>query len=161
MATNILAFESPRTVRIATSFEQLDSWGDAYDGFLDKLGEYALFYRKGWLEALWPAYSLKPGELYFLSVWRGEEIVAMAPLQLLQKGPLQGWRRVLAFIGTFHPTLVNPWPEILVAPDAPREACISALLATLDERGDWDEIDLHHGPLDSPNRALLMRAWPD
>src|SRR5690554_6324118 len=149
------------SVRVATSFDALRQWGAAYQRFLREIGDYGVFYDLGWLESLWPAYALKPGSLFFIGVWRGEELIALAPFQRLQKGPLQGWRRVLVFVGTYHPTLVNPWPDILVARGESLTDCIRALDQELSGRSDWDEIDLNHGMEQSENVSLLKRAWPN
>ncbi len=150
------------TIRIATTLSEIEAWGPAYEDFLDAVGKYGIFYEKGWFSALWAAYSQKPGTLFFISVWDGGSIVALAPLQLLQKGVLQGRRKVLEFLGTHHPTLVNPLPEILVRSEAVRERGLKAFGEALKQNGKyWDQVDLNLWPINSPNIPVLEKQWSD
>ncbi len=149
------------SVRIATHLDEMESWGEGYQHFLTALGPYGIFYMPGWLHGLWPAYSLQPSTLFFISIWQNEEMLALAPFQVLQKGPLQGWRRIVSLLGTHHPTLANPLPDILVVDENLRETCIRTLLATLErESGRWDQLELNHFPAASPALDYLRRVWP-
>jgi len=146
-------------VRVAMNFSELDNWGADYEKFLAAIGDYGLFYQKGWLRAIWPVYSSQSSQPFFIGIWRQQELIALAPLQLLEKGAVQGWRRVLTFFGTNHPTLGNPWPDILVLKEELRPWCINQILATLALcHRDWDQIEFNHWP-DSPNVTLLKHEW--
>ncbi len=152
---------SALTTQIATTLDEIEQWGHAYQHFLTALGPYGIFYQPGWLRGLWPAYSLHPSTLFFISIWQNEEMLALAPFQLLQKGPLQGWRRLVSVLGTHHPTLANPLPDILVVDESLRGTCMETLLATLErESGRWDQLELIHFPADSPALDYLRRALP-
>jgi len=155
------AIKSDHDVRVAVDFLELDSWGTDYEKFLAAIGDYGLFYQKGWLRAIWPVYASQSSQLCFIGVWQQQELIALAPFQLLRKGAVQGWRRVLTFFGTNHPTLGNPWPDILVSKDQMRAWCIEKILATLSLRHrDWDQIEFNHWP-DSPNVTLLKNEWSE
>lgn len=148
-------------VSIARSFAQLRAWEPAYSRFLSGLGGYGVFYRQEWLASLWPAYARTGISLFFIGIWRDEELIAVAPLQLLAKGPSQAWRRVLSFVGTHHPTLSNPWPDILVAREEARSSCFQSIAAALSRcANEWDELDLRQLHENSPSLALLQSTWP-
>ncbi len=148
---------------VARSLDELAEWGEAYQDLLDTQGAYGIFYTHGWLRAMWPVYSQRPSSLHFVGVWQGGSLLAMAPFQVLHKGPIQAWRRVLSFLGTHIFYLANPWPDVLVRDRTQRQPCIDAVAAYLSASAGhtWDTLDLNHGIQSSANTDLLMHALPE
>ncbi len=116
-----------------------------------------------WLRCWWEVYGpvYGAGGLRIVTIWRGAQLVAAAPLYLQREGRGPLAQRCLRFLSTGEAEFEETCPDYLDLLCLPGEepACANAFWDTV-ERLEWDALELLDLPFDSPLRAAAEgRAW--
>jgi CelD/BcsL family acetyltransferase involved in cellulose biosynthesis len=87
-------------VTVVHTIDQLREVADAYQALLDRLPDgRGVFYAIEWLEAFAPLFLTEGRRLHFLLIWRGAELVGVAPMVVSRRPWSRGHARVLEFWG--------------------------------------------------------------
>ncbi|MEU5881190.1 GNAT family N-acetyltransferase [Spirillospora sp. NPDC047279] len=107
------------------------------------------FQSPGWFTAWWSQYG-RPGALRLALVWRGETLVAAAPLALVRRGPMPVLMPLAGPISDFTDVLVD---------EAHADEALSRLAATLQAEPGWSALDFSQArPGSAAHR--LAGCWP-
>jgi hypothetical protein len=160
----------PLRVRWVLGLDALKREGAAYDAFVERCGDAAVFYRLGWIESMVDAWGrgrfrgAGAGGASLAMLWaeRDGRLVGVAPLQLEFKGWAHLKLRRLYFLGDEGGSLFHPCPDFLVADERDRRDCLAAFLDFLPRQRDiaWDLLDLGMILETSPSLPILDALLP-
>jgi len=139
-------------------FDQLEhEWNDLYE----KSDHCTVFSSWDWMMTWWEVFGVEPvRQLYILCVYDGDQLLGVAPFQIVKKFPLSlVVGRKLLFIGNGEArkdSIVSEYGDLIVSTERRDEVCES-LLSYLFNHNDWDFADFDYLLKDS----LILRYFQE
>ncbi len=133
----------------STGFQKLER---GWEALLDNNKRATIFQTPEWNRIWWE--NFRPGKELMLLAFAGEGIspAGIAPLYSTQS---TGGQRVLRIVGGID---LSDYLDLIYHTGHEEPLCMALLSYLRENRGEWDALELHNVPADSPTLTVLKKA---